>query len=135
MIRFLSVDDVNRLHERTILAHGGASGTRDAGLLDSAVAMPMQSFGGEHLHPGIPEMAAAYHFHICQAHAYVDGNKRTAALASLAFLSINRAKSLPPPDELEAVTLAVAGGQMSKAELTEWFQTRWPGAQAERETA
>lgn len=73
MIRFLSVDDVNRLHELTVANHGGSPGIRDSGLLDAAVAMPMQSFGGEYLHPDIPAMAAAYHFHICQAHAYVDG--------------------------------------------------------------
>ena len=125
MIRFLSVDDVNRLHERTIDAQGGASGLRDAGLLDSAVSMPMQYFNGEYLHPGIPDMAAAYHYHICQAHAYIDGNKRTAALASLAFLAINGVTP-PPPDELETVTLSMASGQMSKAELANWFRARLP---------
>ena len=88
--------------------------------------MSTQSFGGEYLHSDIPEMAAAYHFHIRQAHAYVDGNKRAAALASLVFLAINGVTSLPPPDELEAATLAVASGQMSKAELTEWFRVRLP---------
>ena len=129
MIRFLSVDDVNRLHDRTIDAQGGAPGIRDSGLLDAAVAMPMQTFGGEYLHPDIPDMAAAYHYHICQAHAYVDGNKRTAALASLAFLTANGATTLPPPDELEDVTLVVAGGEMSKAEITAWFRAQLSGAQ------
>ena len=128
MIRFLSVDDVNRLHARTISTQGGAQGTRDTGLLEAAVAMPMQSFGGEYLHPSIPDMAAAYHYHICQAHAFVDGNKRTAALAALAFLATNGVASLPQPDELEAATLAVAGGAMSKADLAEWFRARLSGA-------
>lgn len=127
MIRFLSVDDVNRLHERTIRAHGGAPGLRDVGLLDSAVSMPMQSFGGEYLHPGIPDMAAAYHYHICQAHAYIDGNKRTAVLASLAFLAVNGVTRLPTPDEFETATLEVASGQMSKVDLVKWFRTRLCG--------
>lgn len=80
--------------------------------------MPMQSFGGEYLHPDIPAMAAAYHFHICQAHAYVDGNKRTAVLAALAFLVVNDVQTLPQPDELEGATLAVASGRMSKEDIT-----------------
>ncbi len=124
MIRFLSVDDVDRLHERTVGKHGGSPGIRDSGLLDAAVAMPMQTFGGEYLHPTIPAMAAAYHFHICQAHAYVDGNKRTAVLSALAFLMVNGVATLPTPDELEDATLAVASGTMSKKEITTWFERR-----------
>lgn len=121
MIRFLSVDDVNRLHERTVASQGGSPGIRDSGLLDAAVAMPMQTFDSEYLHPDIPAMAAAYHYHICQAHAYVGGNKRTAALAALAFLVVNGVQKLPKPDELEEATLAVASGRMSKPEITAWF--------------
>lgn len=124
MIRFLSVDDVNRLHERTVVSQGGAPGIRDSGLLDAAVAMPMQTFDGEYLHPDLPPMAAAYHFHICQAHAYVDGNKRTAVLAALAFLAVNGVPRLPSPDELEGATLAVASGRMSKPEIMAWFAER-----------
>ena len=121
MIRFLAVDNVNRLHDLTISAHGGAAGIRDSALLDAAVAMPMQSFGGQYLHEGIAAMAAAYLFHICQAHAYVDGNKRTAVLSALAFLTVNDAGPLPSPVELERVTMAVARGELSKGELVQWF--------------
>ena len=124
MIRFLSVDDVNRLHERTVVSQGGSPGIRDSGLLDAAVAMPMQTFGGEYLHPDVPAMAAAYHYHICQAHAYVDGNKRTAVLAALAFLTVNGVQTLPTPEELGDATLAVASGRMSKPEVTAWFARR-----------
>ncbi|MCY3839641.1 MAG: type II toxin-antitoxin system death-on-curing family toxin [Gammaproteobacteria bacterium] len=121
MTRFLSVDDVNRLHDLTISRHGGSAGIRDSALLDAAVAMPMQSFGGQYLHEGIAAMAAAYLYHICQAHAYVDGNKRTAALASLVFLTVNDTGPLPSPVELERVTMAVARGETSKGKLVEWF--------------
>ena len=121
MIRFLSVDDVNRLHDLTISRHGGSPGIRDSALLDAAVSMPMQSFGGQYLHEGIAAMAAAYLYHVCQAHAYVDGNKRTAVLASLVFLTANDAGPLPSPVELERVTMAVARGETSKGELVEWF--------------
>ena len=121
MTRFLAVDDVNRLHDLTINRQGGSPGIRDSAMLDAAVSMPMQSFGGQYLHEGIAAMAAAYLFHICQAHAYVDGNKRTAVLSALAFLTVNDAGPLPSPVELERVTMAVARGELSKGELVQWF--------------
>ncbi|MCY4059780.1 MAG: type II toxin-antitoxin system death-on-curing family toxin [Gammaproteobacteria bacterium] len=121
MTRFLAVDDVNRLHDLTISRHGGSPGIGDSALLDAAVSMPMQSFAGQYLHEGIAAMAAAYLYHICQAHAYVDGNKRTAVLASLVFLTVNGTGPLPSPVELERVTMAVARGEMSKGELVEWL--------------
>jgi death-on-curing protein len=121
-IRFLSVEDVLVIQEDTIRHEGGPAGLRDPGLLDSAVAMPRQKFGGEYLHPDLGAMAAAYMFHLAQNHPFHDGNKRVAALASLVFLDVNAVDALPAPDELEDVTLRVAAGQMSKAELTGWFQ-------------
>lgn len=123
-IRFLSVDDVLTIHANTIDHEGGSPGLRDPGLLESAVLMPQQRFGGEYLHPGIPEMAAAYMFHIAQNHAFHDGNKRTAVLAALVFLSANGVEDLPPPDDLERMTLAVAGGEVDKRELTEWWRAQ-----------
>ena len=121
-MRFLSVQDVLAVHEDTIRHEGGLPGLRDAGLLESAVLMPQQQFGGEYLHPGLPEMAAAYLFHLCRNHAFLDGNKRVAALAALIFLRVNGAKTLPEPEALEAVTLEVASGARGKAELTEWLR-------------
>lgn len=67
-------------------------------------------------------MAAAYLFHIAMNHAFHDGNKRTAALATLIFLEVNGAELLPPPDDLEQITLRVAASQCSKEELTEWMR-------------
>ena len=120
-IRFLSVDDVLAIHEDTIAHEGGLAGIRDPGLLESAVLMPQQQFGGEYLHDGLPAMAAAYLFHIAQNHAFQDGNKRTAALAALVFLEVNKVDSLPPPDALEKMTLDVAASRRGKEELTEWM--------------
>ena len=88
--------------------------------------MPMQTFGGDYLHDGVGAMAAAYLFHLCQAHAFVDGNKRTGVLAALVFLRANGVDPLPPSEELEEATFAVARGQMDKAELTRWFRTHLP---------
>ena len=116
-IRFLSVDDVLAIHEDTIRVEGGLGGVRSSGLLDSAVTMARQRFGGKHLHPDLASMAAAYLFHIVQNHPFHDGNKRTGAMAALIFLSVNGARKLPGPKSLERTTLAVASGQMSKTDL------------------
>ncbi len=119
--RFLSIADVLALHEDTIAREGGSPGIHDPGLLESAVLMPQQQFGGEYLHPGLAEQAAAYLFHIAQNHPFVDGNKRVATLAALVFLSINGANRLPPPEELEAMVLEVAASNASKRDLTDWM--------------
>ncbi len=121
-IRFLSVDDVLAIHEDTIASEGGPAGIQDPGLLESAVLMPQQQFGGEYLHAGLPAMAAAYLFHIAQNHAFHDGNKRTAALSALIFLEVNGVKLLPEPDALERTTLAVAASRCGKQELTQWMR-------------
>ena len=122
-IRFLSVDDVLAINENTTAVEGGLAGLRDAGLLESAVLMPQQRFGGEYLHHGLAAMAAAYLFHIAQNHAFLDGNKRTAVLAALVFLDANEVSTLPEPDALEEATLSVAAGEMSKDRLAEWMKT------------
>ena len=96
-LRFLSVEDVLAIHENTIAVEGGLGGLRDAGLLESAVLMPQQQFGGEYLHPDLGAMAASNLFHIAQNHAFQDGNKRTAALRFLVFLSINGVEAFASP--------------------------------------
>ncbi len=121
-MQFLSVDDVLAIHDNTIAREGGLAGIRDPGLLESAVLMPQQQFGGQYLHHGQAAMAAAYLFHIAMNHAFHDGNKRTAALAALVFLEVNGVEVLPPPDDLEMITLRVAAGQCGKEELTEWMR-------------
>ena len=77
-IRFLSLEDVIELHRLQLEMYGGSDGIRDLGLLESAVMMPQASFGGEYVHSGVFEMAAAYAFHIAENQPFVDGNKRTA---------------------------------------------------------
>ena len=115
---FLSVEDVLAFHADTIAHEGGAYGLRDPALLDSAVAMPQAMFGGVYLHDGIPAMAAAYLFRLCQARAFVDGNKRTAVLSSHAFLDVNGFEFSCDPDELYELVLSVADSTLSKDELT-----------------
>lgn len=121
-IIFLSVDDVLLLHTDTIDIDGGSHGVRDHGLLDAAVAMPRQQFGGSYLHEDLAAMAAAYLFHLAQNHPFVDGNKRAAVMAALSFLHLNDSEQLPAPQELAIVTLQVAAGELSKDALTQWVR-------------
>ena len=123
-IRFLNRANIVAIHADTLQQEGGLTGIRDIGLLDSAIAMPQQQWAGTVLHPGLAAKAAAYLYHITANHAFVDGNKRTGALAALVFLDVNgvAADHLPSQEEMERVTLEVASGTMGKAELTRWMR-------------
>ena len=77
---------------------------RDAGALESAVATPAATFGGEFLHGSIPAMAAAYLFHLCQNHLFIDGNKRVGANAAITFLLINDWEPTFEEDELARIS-------------------------------
>lgn len=79
---FLELEDVFELHADSIARYGGDLGVRDRGLIESAVAVPRQSFGGEYLHTTLFEMAAAYAFHIAESQGFVDGNKRAGLAAA-----------------------------------------------------
>jgi len=118
---FLTLDDVLALHADRIERYGGSPGLRDLGRLQSALGMPSASFGGAFLHPTLSEMAAAYLFHISQAHAFVDGNKRIALAAALAFLDLNGQELVADPDRLGDLCLAVASGTASKADVAVFF--------------
>ncbi len=120
---FLSVDEVVAIHDDALGGHGGLAGIRDPGLLESAVMMPQASFGGQYLHSDIPAMAAAYLFHICQAHAFHDGNKRCAVLAAMVFLDNNGFDIIATDDDVIAIGLGVADGQLNKADATAWMHT------------
>jgi death on curing protein len=114
--RLLAIDEVLDLHRRQIERYGGGVGLRDLGLLQSAVALPCASFDGAWLHGSLEEMAAAYLFHLCQNHPFVDGNKRTGAITAIVFLLLNGLRPTFTEDELVELTLAVAAGRRTKAE-------------------
>ncbi len=115
---FLDVGDVLELHATLIVEHGGSDGIRDRGLLESAVAQPMASFGGEFLHRHLFEMAAALLVSLVGNHPFVDGNKRTGLAAMLMFLELNE-YSVDESHALVDITLAVASGSMSKAQVAQ----------------
>lgn len=121
---FLALDEVLEIHAQQIELYGGSDGVRDPAGLESAVATPMTTFGGQFLRSTIPSMAAAYLFHICQNHPFVDGNKRTGANAAITFLLINDWEPDFTEDELVDLVLSVASGRMSKSAITEIFEGR-----------
>jgi len=112
--------DVLTLHAIAIEDQGGDPTLRDRGLLESALAMPAQAIGGEFLHPDVPSMAAAYAFHLCRNHPFVDGNKRVAAAAMIAFLSDNGWTLEADADEAEEAFLRLASGDFDKDGFTDW---------------
>ena len=121
---FLTLDEVLEIHAQQIELYGGSEGVRDPAGLESSVATPMATFGGEVLHASIPAMAAAYLFHICQDQPFVDGNKRTGANTAITFLLINGWEPEFSDDELVDLVLGVASGAMSKRALMETFEAR-----------
>jgi len=121
VIRFLSVQDVPGIHASAIEVEGGLDGLRDLGLLESAVMMPQQQFGGRFLHESIFAMAAAYLFHIASNHPFNDGNKRAGSMAAYVFLDVNGHELTVDEDDFERTVLAVASGRMGKEALIEWF--------------
>ncbi|MBM9520840.1 type II toxin-antitoxin system death-on-curing family toxin [Desulforhopalus vacuolatus] len=122
--KFLSVESVLLVHRRVIEEFGGDPGLRDRGLLESAVAMPHSSFAGEYLHSGMAEIAAAYHFHLCSNHPFVDGNNRVAVAAAELFLLVNGVELAATDKELEEMTLGVAGGKLSKEAVVEFYKNQ-----------
>lgn len=118
-ITFLTLAEVIEIHSNQIKLYGGKEGIRDISLLSSAVAMPYATFSGEYLHRDIYEMAAAYAFHICQNHAFIDGNKRTALASSLVFLELNGISIADPEEKLYEALMNIASGKLSKESFTE----------------
>lgn len=122
--RFLDTEDVITLHSIAIEDQGGDPAIRDRALLESAVSIPRQQFGGAFLHEDIPTMAAAYAFHICSNHPFVDGNKRAALAAMLAFLSDNGWTFDADVNDAEQAMLDLASGSLDKAAFTAWSRQK-----------
>mgnify|MGYP005858730389 CR=1 FL=1 len=117
-ITFLTLAEVIEIHTDQIRRYGGSDGARDINLLSSAVAMPYASFSGSFLHSNIYEMAAAYAFHICQNHPFVDGNKRTALASALVFLELNGVSIPGPKGRLYDAMMSLAEGEMNKTKFS-----------------
>ena len=119
---FLGLDEVIEIHHDQITRYGGPPGIRDMELLKSAIAMPPAWFGGNYLHKNIYEMAAAYLFHIARNHPFIDGNKRTGAVAAVVFLLMNGIELEVNDDNFEKLVRSVAEGKTDKAVIAKFFR-------------
>ena len=121
---YLSVEQVLALHQALVGQFGGASGVRDRGALESAVARPTRTFGGEDLYGDIAAKAAALMHSLVLNHPFVDGNKRIGVAAAEFFLERNASTLEAADEELEQLTLAVAEGEVAVEALAIWFRQR-----------
>lgn len=114
----LSVEFVREIHTEALERFGGLEGVRDENLLASAVLTPQSSFGGKSPYADIVEVAAAYLFYICGNHPFFDGNKRTAMMAAIVFLRLNRIDTQPDSEEWEQLMLDVAASKIDRDATT-----------------
>lgn len=121
---FIGFGDAVAIHHRMIEDFGGDPGLRDRGLLQSALAMPKATFGGDYLHPDLPSMAAAYHYHLCANHPFIDGNKRVAVAVAEVFLRANGLLLDATDDEIVDLTLSLASGMIDKAAIMRFYAAR-----------
>lgn len=122
-MRFLTLDEVMELHRLAIPQSGGSPGIRDRGLLESALAQPEMTFGGQELYPTLAEKAAALGYSLVMNHPFVDGNKRAGHAAMETFLILNGYEVAADVDEQERVILGVAAGEIGREEFTSWVKS------------
>ncbi len=110
------------IHERQLAEHGGDSGVRDDGLLDSALGRPQQLQAYGDPPPDLADLAASLAFGLARNHPFVDGNKRTAAVACETFIMLNGAVLLADDLALYPRYVALAEGSLSETEFTSWLR-------------
>ncbi len=107
-------------HDLQLDEHGGASGLRDLGLLESALGKPRNLFA--YSNAALPRLAASYAFGIARNHPFVDGNKRTAMVVAFAFLESNGYEVIASQEDAYFTFLAVASGETTEEELARWLE-------------
>lgn len=121
-MKILSKRQIRMLHSLLIDRSGGLKGLRDEGLLDAAINAPMQTFDGQELYATILEKAARLGYGLIHNHPFVDGNKRIGTHAMLVFLDINNITLSYESEDLIAIILRVASGDVDDRGLLEWLK-------------
>jgi len=121
---YLSVEQVLALHALQLERFGGSGRLRDRGALESAVARPQMTFGGDDLYPDVAAKAAALLHSLVQNHPFVDGSNRTGAHALVVFLLANAHEPEFTPAELTGMTLCVARGELAVEAVAIWLRQR-----------
>lgn len=120
-MKLLSKRQILMLHSALVAQSGGMDELRDEGLLDSAVNAPLQTFDGRELYPTILEKAARLGYGLIRNHPFADGNKRIGTHAMLVFLDINNITLSYEDNDLIAVILRVASGDLDDRGLLAWL--------------
>jgi death-on-curing protein len=110
------------IHDRQLAEHGGGTGIRDVGLLESALGRPQNRF--HYSEPDLAELAAAYAFGIARNHPFVDGNKRTAWVAARLFLRLNDVVATFDKAEATVMMQQLAAGELTEDQVAAWFRDR-----------
>lgn len=121
-MRYLTLNDVLDLYGRVMEQSGGSMGIRDPGALESALAQPRTTFGGEELYPTIVDKAAVLGFSIIKNHPFVDGNKRTGHATMETFLVLNGYEIEASVDDQEYIVPQVASDNLGRVEFTDWLR-------------
>ena len=121
-MRYLTLSEALELHDRVIAQSGGALGVLHLGALESALAQPRMTFGGEELYPSVAEKAAALGYSLIQNHPFLDGNKRTGHAAMEVFLFLNGFEITASVDEQERTILQMASGEIDRKAFTVWLR-------------
>jgi death-on-curing protein len=121
---WLDVDIILDVHSEQLALFGGGDGLRDRGLLESALARPINKFAyGE---TDLAALAAAYAFGLAKNHPFVDGNKRVAFASVIVFLGMNEIDFDVPPEQATAMIFALAASEVSEENLARWIRDNWP---------
>ena len=121
--RWISKQALLILHDESLATHGGGSGMRDEGLLDSALARPLNlaAYADPKNPPDVAALAAAYCVGLAKNHPFVDGNKRAAFLATGLFLYLNGYRLTATQADATLTVLAVAASELSEADFAQWL--------------
>jgi len=109
-------------YDQLIQTYGGTYGIRDERLLDSALEQPKATYGGNYLHDTLMKMAAAYGYHLCNNHPFVDGNKRIALVAMDVFLQRIGFEIIASEKETYKIMIQLSSGGLSKKNLATWLE-------------
>jgi len=122
-MRYITLGEVLDLYQQVMQHSGGAVRVRDLNALESAIAQPRMTFGGQELYPGIVEKASALGFSVVMNHPFVDGNKRVGHAALETFLVLNGNEINASAEEQEKVMLQLAAGELERDTFTDWLRS------------
>ncbi len=121
-VHFIPNEIVLTIHADLLQRYGGEAGLRDRNLLESALAQPKITVGGKYAHKTLFDKAAAYGFHVCMNHPFVDGNKRVAFALMDVFLQKNGWEIVAHEEEAYSIMMSLASGKLKKAQLASWLK-------------